>query len=87
MNAASDLGYAVPADLSIVSITDIVPARQSRPGLTTVAIPTAEMAEKGVSLLVDLMAGRAGESTVVHTTPPKLIVRGSTGRAGASGGR
>lgn len=80
LNAASDLGYSVPDDLSIVSITDIIPARQSRPGLTTVAIPTAEMAEKGVSLLVDLMAGRASESTVVHTTPPKLIVRGSTGR-------
>jgi LacI family transcriptional regulator, repressor for deo operon, udp, cdd, tsx, nupC, and nupG len=80
LNAASDLGYSVPDDLSVVSITDIIPARQSRPGLTTVAIPTVEMAEKGVSLLVELMAGRADEASVVHTSPPKLIVRGSTAK-------
>jgi DNA-binding LacI/PurR family transcriptional regulator len=80
MNAASDLGYVVPDDLSIVSITDIIPARQSRPGLTTVAIPTVEMAEKGVSLLVELMSGRADESAIVHTSPPKLVVRGSAAR-------
>lgn len=80
LNAASDLGYSVPDDLSVVSITDIIPARQSRPGLTTVAIPTAELAEQGIDLLIELMAGRANESTVIHTSPPKLIVRGSTAR-------
>lgn len=78
LNAASDLGYSVPDDLSVVSITDIVPARQSRPGLTTVAIPTAELAEKGIGLLVDLMNGRASQTTVVRTSAPKLIVRNST---------
>ncbi|KAA1014516.1 LacI family transcriptional regulator [Paraburkholderia panacisoli] len=78
LNAASDLGYSVPHDLSVVSITDIVPARQSRPGLTTVAIPTAELAEKGIGLLIDLMNGRATETTVIHTSAPKLVIRGST---------
>ncbi len=78
LNAASDLGYAVPRDLSIVSITDIVPASQSRPGLTTVAIPTAELAEKGIDLLIALMNGEATDTTVVRTSPPKLIIRGST---------
>ncbi|WP_233888807.1 LacI family DNA-binding transcriptional regulator [Paraburkholderia flagellata] len=78
LNAASDLGYSVPGDLSVVSITDIVPARQSRPGLTTVAIPTTELAEKGIGLLVDLMNGRASQTTVIRTSAPRLIVRGST---------
>lgn len=78
LNAAADLGYSVPDDLSVVSITDIVPARQSRPGLTTVAIPTAELAEKGIGLLIDLMSGRATDSTVVHTSEPQLVIRGST---------
>jgi DNA-binding LacI/PurR family transcriptional regulator len=78
LNAAADLGYSVPDDLSVVSITDIVPARQSRPGLTTVAIPTAELAEKGIGLLIDLMSGRATDSTVVHTSAPQLVIRGST---------
>ena len=81
LNAASDLGYSVPGDLSVVSITDIVPARQSRPGLTTVAIPTTELAEKGIGLLVDLMNGRASQTTVIRTSAPRLIVRGSTSAA------
>lgn len=81
LNAAADLGYTVPQDLSVASITDIIPARQSRPGLTTVAIPTAELAEQGIVLLVELMAGRASTTTVMHTSTPKLIVRGSTGPA------
>jgi DNA-binding LacI/PurR family transcriptional regulator len=78
LNAASDLGYSVPADLSVVSITDIVPARQSRPGLTTVAIPTTELAEKGIDLLIDLMNGRASGTTVIRTSAPRLVIRGST---------
>ncbi|WP_233149326.1 LacI family DNA-binding transcriptional regulator [Herbaspirillum camelliae] len=81
LNAALDLGYLIPKNLSVVSITDIQPARQSRPGLTTVAIPTAEMAEKGIALLIELMAGRASETTVVQASAPKLIIRGSTGSA------
>lgn len=82
LNAAADLGYSIPEDLSVVSITDILPARQCRPGLTTVAIPTAELAEKGIGLLVELMAGRASNSAVVHTSAPRLIVRGSTRQVG-----
>lgn len=78
LNAASDLGYAVPRELSVVSITDIVPASQSRPRLTTVAIPTAELAEKGIDLLIDLMNGKATNTAVVHTSRPELIIRGST---------
>jgi len=85
LNAASDLGYSVPRDLSVVSITDIVPARQSRPGLTTVAIPTAELAEKGIDLLIALMNGNATDTTVVHTSTPELVVRGSTAPPAASG--
>lgn len=78
LNAASDLGYSVPRDLSVVSITNIVPASQSRPGLTTVAIPTAELAEKGIDLLIALMNGEATDTTVIHTSPPELVLRGST---------
>jgi DNA-binding LacI/PurR family transcriptional regulator len=81
LNAASDLGYSIPADRSVVSITDIVPARQSRPGLTTVAIPATELAQKGIDLLIDLMNGRATGTTVIQTSAPRLIIRGSTAAA------
>lgn len=82
LNAAWALGLRVPEDLSVVSITDIEQASQSRPALTTVAIPTTEMAEQGVNLLLQLIEERAGEQAgaapVVHTAPPTLVTRAST---------
>ena len=44
MHAAADLGLNVPGDLSVIGITDIQLARESRPALTTVAVPTVEVA-------------------------------------------
>jgi DNA-binding LacI/PurR family transcriptional regulator len=78
LDAAASLGRAVPADLSVASITNILMSNQSRPALTTVAIPTASMAARGVELLIDIQKR-------MHDTPPmeciadlKLIVREST---------
>jgi DNA-binding LacI/PurR family transcriptional regulator len=80
MHAAADLGLDVPRDLSVIGITDIQLARESRPLLTTVAVPTVEAAQKAVALLRDLIASPADHTTpVAVTSPPKLIVRGSTG--------
>ena len=82
LEAAAALGRQVPADLSVVSITNTMVSSQSRPGLTTVAIPTAVMAARGVELLIEIQEGR-------HATPPmecigglELIVRASTARPG-----
>jgi DNA-binding LacI/PurR family transcriptional regulator len=55
INAAFDLGRDVPTDLSVIGITDIQLAQQSRPPLTTVAVPTVEAAELAVSLLRELL--------------------------------
>ena len=55
INAAFDLGRDVPKDLSVIGITDIQLAQQSRPPLTTVAVPTVEAAELAVSLLRELV--------------------------------
>jgi DNA-binding LacI/PurR family transcriptional regulator len=55
INAAFDLGRDVPTDLSVIGITDIQLAQQSRPPLTTVAVPTVEAAELAVSLLRKLV--------------------------------
>ena len=78
LNAAADFGLDVPRELSIVSITDIEPAQRSRPPLTTVAIPTAEIASKSVELLLALMSGHSGGKSVVETSTPFLVKRGST---------
>lgn len=83
LEAAASLGRAVPADLSVVSVTNIVASSQSRPALTTVAIPAADMAVRGIELLIEIQEGR-------HQAPPmecnpdlELIVRASTARAPA----
>ena len=55
LHAAADLGLQVPRDLSVIGITDIQLAQESRPALTTVAVPTVEAAELAVSLLRELI--------------------------------
>ncbi|MEM5327118.1 LacI family DNA-binding transcriptional regulator [Paraburkholderia sp. JHI2823] len=82
MQAAADLGLNVPRDLSVVGITDIQLARESRPALTTVAVATVEAAERAVELLTELVeaphsaAGAASRVCVVSA--PRLVVRAST---------
>ncbi len=85
IHAAFDLGRDVPADLSVVGITDIQLARQARPPLTTVAVPTVEAAELAVSLLRELIEASPRERAAAKAAPrvcvasePKLVVRGST---------
>jgi DNA-binding LacI/PurR family transcriptional regulator len=80
LEAAASLGRAVPADLSVASITNIMVSSQSRPALTTVAIPMVDMAVRGIELLIEIQKG-------VHKAPPmecnpdlELIVRASTAR-------
>jgi len=89
LQAAADLGLAVPQDLSVCGITDIQLAREVRPALTTVAVPTVEAAELAVAALMQMIDEDAGGAApgprLVEASAPRLIVRGSTGRvAGAT---
>ncbi|WP_028202359.1 LacI family DNA-binding transcriptional regulator [Paraburkholderia nodosa] len=89
MQAAADLGLDVPRELSVVGITDIQLARESRPALTTVAVATVEAAELAVELLTELVeapdpaAGAAARMCVVPA--PRLVVRASTAAPRAKG--
>ncbi|MDH6152264.1 MULTISPECIES: LacI family DNA-binding transcriptional regulator [Paraburkholderia] len=89
MHAAADLGLCVPDDLSVIGITDIQLARESRPALTTVAVPTVEVAGLAVELLRELIEtsygqpGRAARDLPAHvpmriSSELKLVVRAST---------
>jgi DNA-binding LacI/PurR family transcriptional regulator len=82
MQAAADLGFDVPRELSVVGITDIQLARESRPALTTVAVATIEAAELAVELLTELIetpaSGTPAASRVCVTSAPRLVVRAST---------
>ncbi|MGA7779051.1 MAG: LacI family DNA-binding transcriptional regulator [Paraburkholderia sp.] len=86
LHAAADLGLEVPGDLSVIGITDIQLAKESRPALTTVAVPTVEAAELAVSLLRELIeasprarSANTAAPRVCVTSPPELVVRASTG--------
>ncbi len=80
LEAAASLGRTVPDDLSVVSITNTMVSSQSRPALTTVAIPTAVMAARGVELLIEIQEGRHEAAPMECIAGLELIVRASTAR-------
>jgi LacI family xylobiose transport system transcriptional regulator len=52
--AARALGVAIPAQLSVVGFDDLQIASWVSPGLTTVRVPIAEMAEQAAELALRL---------------------------------
>jgi DNA-binding LacI/PurR family transcriptional regulator len=81
LHAAHRRGLRVPDDVSVVGFDDIPLARFTVPALTTVHMPTAEMAAVAVRAAIDESAGSDGERPVAHVLRPWLVVRGSTAPA------
>jgi LacI family transcriptional regulator len=81
LEAAEELGVAVPGDLSVVGYDDIELARYA--GLTTVAQPLEESGARGAALLLAALEGAAAEATQL---PIELVVRSTTGPRAASRG-
>jgi len=79
LNAASERGLRVPAELSVVGYDDIAYAAFTSPPLTTVRQPGGEMGTETARLLLSRLDGYDGDPrrVVVH---PELVVRASTGR-------
>ena len=76
LEAAADLGIAVPRDLSVIGFDDVPEAALTSPQLTTVAQPIQQMGSEAIGLLVELMAGR--EVTTQHLRlPTRLVERGT----------
>ena len=80
LQAAAEMGRSVPADLSVIGITDIQLAHQVRPALSTVAVPTEESAAMAVEMIMRMIAGDEAATLLRETAPPKLVVRASTAR-------
>ncbi|HWS57476.1 MAG TPA: substrate-binding domain-containing protein, partial [Actinotalea sp.] len=77
MDAAADLGLAIPGDLSVVGFDNVPESALTTPPLTTVDQPIQQMGSEATSLLIRLLEGRTGETTHVRL-PTVLVERGST---------
>ena len=87
LQGAAELELEVPRDLSVIGVTDIQLARQMRPALSTVALPTAEAAMLAVHMLQSEIDAAPGQPLPMSVTePPRLVVRASTGKAATRGG-
>lgn len=78
LRAAETLGLGVPRDLSVVGFENLEFSDLAGPGLTTVDWGAGAAAEAAVGRLLAAVESDAALETV--TIPPRLIVRGSTGR-------
>jgi LacI family transcriptional regulator len=78
--AAVAAGLSVPRDLAVVGFDDTRVARMTRPPLTTVRVPMAEMGTKAIELLCQRIADPQRPPTRV-SLQPELVVRESCGPA------
>jgi DNA-binding LacI/PurR family transcriptional regulator len=75
IDAAQELGLAVPGDVSVVGFDDIEEARRSSPPLTTVRQGLFEQGQHAAALALALVAG---EAVRAEEFPAELVVRAST---------
>jgi DNA-binding LacI/PurR family transcriptional regulator len=79
LKAASDMGYGVPGDVSVIGFDDIKIASYLQPALTTIRQPISMIGKKAVELLLEMVERGAAS---VHRPrsvmmEPELIVRDS----------
>ncbi len=73
MSAARELGFDVPADLTVVGFDDSEIARVVWPRLTTIQQPIVEMAKTAADMLLRDLAGEEPGPMVIHSH--KLVER------------
>ena len=57
--ALADAGLSIPGDVSVVGFDDVPMASFVRPTLTTIAVPTYEMGQAAMRLLLEMFNGTA----------------------------
>jgi DNA-binding LacI/PurR family transcriptional regulator len=79
LHGAASQGLRVPSDLSVTGFDDLPTSAFTVPALTTVRMPTREMAALAVHIAFD--AGPAEPEPTVEVLRPELVIRDSTGPA------
>ncbi|MFH8252621.1 LacI family DNA-binding transcriptional regulator [Microbacterium sp. B2969] len=78
MQAAARLGLSVPRDVSVVGIDDLRPVADGLdPGLTTAALPHAEMGDWAMTRLIARVGKTEPAPPRLHLMPGWLVERGS----------
>jgi DNA-binding LacI/PurR family transcriptional regulator len=77
MNAAANAGLEVGPDLAVIGFDDAPITDYLRPPLTSLRQPIAEVGERAVTMLIDLVRGEMPSPAHV-LLKPQLIVRDST---------
>jgi LacI family transcriptional regulator len=76
--AIHEMGLSIPDDIAVASFNDISVAQFLNPPLSTVRLPSEEIGETAVDLLVERLAGRElAKQTILAS---QMIWRGSTRR-------
>lgn len=78
IHAATELGLAVPRDLSVAGFDDSALATRIRPALTTIRRPVRAMARLAAGKLIAAIEGRQPETRLGVFLDPELILRDST---------
>lgn len=78
--AIHELGLAIPDDVAVASFNDVSVAQFLNPPLSTVRLPSEEIGEAAVELLLERAAGRVLSKRLQLASTP--IWRGSTRRPG-----
>jgi DNA-binding LacI/PurR family transcriptional regulator len=78
ITAAEALGVRVPDDLAVTGWDDVMAARHSRPGLTTVRQPMRELGARAARRLHERLAGDTDEPRH-EVLPTQLVQRASCG--------
>lgn len=78
LKAASEMGYSVPQDLSLIGFGDINVAPFLIPALTTVNQQVEQIGLQAVSLMLDMVRAGAAPDPLPHLlVEPELIIRDS----------
>jgi LacI family transcriptional regulator len=71
-------GLDVPGDLAVTGWDDVMTARYTRPGLTSVSQPVRDLGRLAVTTLAQRIAGNGHEAGPT-TLPTRIVLRGSCG--------
>ncbi|WP_274362284.1 LacI family DNA-binding transcriptional regulator [Paenibacillus thermotolerans] len=84
LRGLGELGYSVPADMSLVSFNNIVFSELATPPITSIDIGIYQLGYTASQELIRMIKGESTTSAKRHIIPHRLVVRESTARIAKS---